>query len=188
MSSRSSTPTEVEPLPDYVAVGRVGRAHGLGGEVWVEILSDVEGRFKVGRQLHFQGKGVVRRCLEIVSSRFHKDGVLLGFAEVPDRTIAESLRGGWLEVAREQVPAAPEDEFYHFELIGCRCFEKSGRELGEVVEVIRGSGGELLEIKSGERSLTVPFVIAFVPEIDLEGRRIELELPPGFLEICGSGW
>jgi 16S rRNA processing protein RimM len=188
MSSRSSTPTEVQPLPDYVAVGRLGRAHGIGGEVWVEILSDVEERFDVGQVLSLRRDDHGRRSLEIMTSRPHKGGMLVGFAEVRDRNDAESLRGGWLEILREQVPAAPEDEFYHFELIGCRCVETSGRELGEVVEVVRGSGGEILEIAAGDRRLTVPFVGAFVREIFLDERRIELELPPGFLEICGSGW
>lgn len=188
MSSRSSTPTEVEPLPDYVAVGRMGRAHGIGGEVWVEILSDVADRFDVGRILSLRKDDQRRRSLEILTSRPHKGGMLIGFAEVRDRNDAESLRGAWLEIPREQVPAAPEDEFYHFELIGCRCVDADGRELGEVVEVVRGSGGEILELAAADRRLTVPFVAAFVREIHLDERRIELELPPGFLEICGSGW
>ena len=76
MSSRSSTPTEAAPLPGYVAVGRVGRAHGIGGEVWVEVLSDVADRFDVGRTLSFRKDDQRRRSLEIVSStRFRNSGL-----------------------------------------------------------------------------------------------------------------
>ena len=186
MSSRSSRTEGRADLPERVTVGRVIRPHGLRGEMVVAVLTDVPGRFAPGNKLLMaREEGGPAETVVVESERPHKTGVVLRLAGVEDRDRVEELRGSWLEVERSEVPPAPPGTYYHFELLGCRCFD-GGRELGEVVEVVEDGGGLLLIVADGERRVPVPFVASFLREIDVAAGRIELDLPPGLVEACAS--
>ena len=194
---RRRRPAAAEAVPaERVAVGRVTSAHGLRGEVAVEVLSDVAGRFAPGASLLLTARGEAPRPVVVASSRHftsrHKDRLLLSLQGIDDRTAAEALRGALLEVDAAAVPPAPEGSWYHFDLVGCRCTDRRAGELGEVVEVVEGGGGDLLRVvaptREGEpaRELLLPFVDAYLAEVDVAGRRILWELPEGLIEACGS--
>lgn len=191
MSSRSSRTTEVRSdLPETVAVGRILRPHGVRGEVVVEVLSDVPGRFDPGSSLLQVREGRAAGSptsprLIVAASRPHKSGALVVFEGIGDRDRAEELRGVWLEVPRSEVPAAEPGTYYEYELLGCRCFV-GGEELGRVEELREDGGGLLLIVDDGERRIPVPFVRAFLASVDVAGGRIELDLPEGLLEACAS--
>jgi 16S rRNA processing protein RimM len=187
MSSRSSKKTSSR-AEERVEVGRVGRAHGLRGEVAVESYSDAPERFSPGAELlaTLPATPDRPRPLTVATARPHRGLLLVRFAGVADREAAEELRGALLEVPRESVPEAPEDTWYHFQLLGCRCHDRRGGDLGEVVEVAEDGGGALLVVDSGERRLLVPFVRQIVREVDPESGRIELDLPEGLIEACES--
>lgn len=171
--------------PETVLVGRVVRAHGLRGDVLVEVLSDVGTRFEPGaRVLVCHGSGLEE--LEILRSRPYKDHLRVCFAGLQDRTAAEGLRGAELVVERKDVPMAPEGSFYYFELMECSCHDVHAGDLGEVVGIVEDGGGLLLEVARAERRLLVPFVRSFVIAVDIGARRIELDLPPGLIETCAS--
>ena len=170
-------------LPDYVLVGRVVKPHGLAGEVVVECESDVDERFEPGATVRLGAQG---RALEVVDSRPFGDRLLVRFAGFPDRTSVESLRGLELVVERSEVPHAPAGSFYHFELIDCACFDRTLGELGSVRALHEDGGGLLLEVERGDLRLLVPFVDAFVVKIDVAARRIDLDLPPGLVDVCAS--
>lgn len=191
MSSRSSK-TEERNLPERVTVGRVLRPHGLRGDVVVEVLSDVPERLAAGSRLGAvadtalaaAGKAAIE--LEVAASRAHNAGRLLRFAGRDDRDAVEELRGLWLTVERAAVPAPPAGTYYHYQLIGCRVRDAEAGELGEVVDLVEDGGGLLLLVSDGARQVPVPFVASFLAEVDVAGGRIELALPPGFLEACAS--
>jgi 16S rRNA processing protein RimM len=171
-------------LPDFVLVGRVVRPHGLGGEVVVESETDVEERFEPGATMRLGGaRG---RRVEVAESRPFGDRLLVRFSGFSDRTAVEGLRGLDLVVERADVPEAPAGSFYHFELIGCACFDRALGELGSVRALHADGGGTLIEVENGERRLLVPFVDAFVVKIDVAARRIDLDLPPGLVDVCAS--
>lgn len=201
MSSKSSKKTSEVParpdLPERVLVGRVLRPHGLRGEVVIEVLSEVPERWEPGSRLERtdeQGIAVPGRQSgwTVATSRPHKTGRLVRFAGCESREDAEALRGAWLAVDRSQVPPRPEGEYYHFELLGCRLRlrEEGGeRELGPVVDLQEDGGGLLLIVDAGAEAggrLPIPFVQAFLREVDVEGGTIVVELPEGFVEACGS--
>ncbi len=102
------------------------------------------------------------------------------------RDDVEELRGAWLEIERERVPAAPEGAYYFFELVGCTCIDRTRGELGRVENVIEDGGGLLLEVTEGRRSVLIPFVNSYLRRIDVGAGRIELELPEGLLDTCAS--
>ena len=186
MSSRSSRTEGRADLPERVTVGRVIRPHGLRGEMVVAVLSDVPGRLAPGNKLLMaREEGGPAEPVVVESERPHKTGAVLRLAGVTSPERVEELRGRWLEVERSEVPAAPPGTYYHFELLGCRCFD-GGRELGEVVDLAEDGGGLLLIVTDGERRVPVPFVTAFLREVDVAAGRIDLDLPPGLVDVCAS--
>jgi len=185
MSSRSSKKTSSRGA-ETVEVGRIGKPHGIRGEVTVESFSDAPERFAPGAELQATPPGGRPRRLTVESVRPHRGALLVRFAEAAGRDAAEELRGALLEVPREAVPEAPEGTWYHFQLVGSRCHDLRAGDLGEVVEVAEDGGGVLLVIESGERRLLVPFVREMVREVDPEAGRIELDLPEGLIEACAS--
>lgn len=174
-----------ESPPERVLVGRVTRPHGLRGAVKVDVHSDVPERFDVGAELWLAATGS-RRVVRIRDSRFVPGGAVLAFEGIEHRDQAEELRGAELEVDRDRVPPAPEGFFYFFDLVGCRCFDKERGDLGEVVDLIEDGGGILLRVAFDQRQLLVPFVEAFLENVNIEERRIDLSLPAGLIETCAS--
>ncbi|RMH21515.1 MAG: 16S rRNA processing protein RimM [Acidobacteria bacterium] len=185
MASRSADP-DPQPLPETVVVGRVRRAHGLRGEVLVESWSDVAGRFARGQELLLHRPGETPRALRIAASRRHGSGLRLRFEGVGDRDAAAALAGAELEVRRQQVPPAEDGAYYYFELVGCRCHDREAGDLGTVIDLVEDGGGLLLRLEGAAGELLVPFVGAFLVDVDVAGRRIELHLPPGLIDACTS--
>lgn len=180
---------------ERVAVGRIASAHGLRGEIAVEVLSDVPGRFAPGASLLLSAAGATRPVVVAAARNFssrHKERLLLSLHGIEDRTAAEALRGALLEVDAAAVPPAPAGSYYHYDLVGCRCIDRRAGELGAVAEVVEGGGGDLLRVVTpahGDepaRELLLPFVDAYLAEVDVAGRRILWDLPEGLIEACGS--
>jgi 16S rRNA processing protein RimM len=175
---------------EAVVVARIGKPHGLRGEVTVQLhTDDPEARFPVGATLATQataGTGVPR-ALTIRSTRVHQGVWLLGFDEIPDRTGAESLRGTRLVVDAAEL-ARPEDDdsegWYEEELRGLAVVTRDGTRLGKVSALEVGTAQDLLVVTldaGGDAYL--PFVEAIVPEVDLEGGRVVVDPPEGLLEL-----
>jgi 16S rRNA processing protein RimM len=188
-SSKTETPKAAtarrDDLPEMVAVGRVLRPQGIKGEVVVEVLSDVPGRFKKGSRVLGVREGAPALSLVVAAGRPHKGGAVVRFEGYEDRDRAEELRGLDLEVPRSEVPRAPKGTYYQYELLGCLCRDQ-GEELGRVVEVKEDGGGVMLIVEGDGRRVPVPFVREFLREVDVEAGRIELALPEGLLEACAS--
>jgi len=186
MSSKSSKSESQSPLPEFVSVGRIGKPHGIRGEVVVEVLSDVAERFAVGAEVDIVDRGGERRRIRIAASRIGQGKAIVLFEGLETREQAEELRDSGLEIDRRTVPLAPAGAFYYFELIGCLCEDMQTGELGEVERVIDDGGGLLLEIRGESKNLLVPFVSEYLREVDVGGRRIEMDLPEDLIEICTS--
>lgn len=190
-SAKPEPPSQRRPAAaprgdERVLVGEIHRAHGLRGEVKVEVHSDIAERFDRGQELLLvEGRRPPRR-LRVRSSRPAKGGLLVGFEGISDRDQAEALRGARLEVEATDVPEPPDGFYYYFQLQGCRCVDAELGELGEVVDVVEDGGGVLLEVAQLDEKLLLPFVDAFLVQVDIEGRRIDWKLPPGLVETCAS--
>ncbi|HEU4997778.1 MAG TPA: ribosome maturation factor RimM [Lapillicoccus sp.] len=173
---------------DDVVVARIGKPHGLRGEVTVQLhTDDPESRFAVGTVLATQatpGSGVPR-ALTIRSTRVHQGTWLLGFEDIPDRTGAESLRGTRL-VAPAQASNDDDDGWYEEELVGLTVVDRSGTRLGEVTGLEVGPAQDLLVVRldTGTEAY-LPFVEAIVPEVDVEAGRVVVDPPDGLLELNG---
>jgi 16S rRNA processing protein RimM len=170
-----------------VVVGRVGRPHGVRGEVTVDVRTDEpELRFAPGARLRAEAPaGADRRpgTLTVVRTRRHQQRLLVTFEEAEDRTAAEALRGLVLH-ATLPADATPEDpeEFYDHQLVGLAVHDLDGSRLGEVVAVAHGAAQDLLTVRTPDgREALVPFVAALVPEVDVPGGRLVVADRPGLV-------
>lgn len=173
-----------------VVVGRIGRPHGVRGEVSVEPRTDEpDRRFVPGAVLTTEAPrtaapvaGARPARLTVRGARWHQDRLLVTFEELSDRTAAESARGLVLltEVPEDARPEDPE-EFYDHQLVGLRVVTTDGRDVGEVQSVVHGAAQDLLAVRTGSGEALVPFVTALVPEVDLAGRRVVVADRPGLL-------
>ena len=170
-----------------VVVGRVGRPHGLRGEVTVEVRTDEPGRrFAAGAVLRAEpprGSASPLRALNVAGSRWHSGTLLVRFAELPDREAAEAARGILL-FATVDVAESPEDpdEYYAHQLVGLAAYDEQGTHLGEVSGLVRGGSQDLLTVRTPDgREALVPFVKALVPEVDLAGGRVVVADRPGLV-------
>lgn len=168
-----------------VVVGRIGRPHGVHGDVIVESRTDEpDRRFAPGSVLvtdYLGGSVTVERY------RWHSGRLLLHLEGVDDRSAAEVMRGVMLstEVDPHEAPADP-DEFYDHQLVGLTVVDQSGSTLGTVSEVVHGAQ-DLLVIADGDGPpVMVPFVAALVPEVDVTGGRIVVDLPDGLLDLTSE--
>ncbi|MGY6410533.1 MAG: ribosome maturation factor RimM [Alkalilacustris sp.] len=102
---------------------------------------------------------------------------------VATREAAEALRGVKLFADRAALPALPEDEFYHADLIGLSAHDPGGAVLGRVKAVLTHAGQDLLELARADGSaVLVPFTRAIVPTVDLGAGRIVVDAPEGLFE------
>lgn len=160
-------------------MARLGRPHGIRGELSVEVRTDAPERRFVAGAVFTTDRGA--RTLTLGTAREHNGRLLLRFAEIRDRGAAEALRDVLLlaDVAEE----AEDDAWPVGRLVGLRAFTVDGRDVGTVVAVEHLPAQDLLvvELPDGRRAL-VPFVSAIVPEVDVEAGRVLLDPPGGLLD------
>ncbi|MCG5433738.1 ribosome maturation factor RimM [Mycobacterium sp. MYCO198283] len=169
-----------------LVVGRVAKAHGVAGEMVVDVRTDdPDLRFAPGAALRGRpSRGGAEREFRIVSVREHGGRLLLRLDGVADRDAADALRGTLFLIDSAELPALDEpDEFYDHDLQGLAVRTVAGVAVGNVTEVLHTAGGELLAVHTGDREVLVPFVSAIVTSVSLADRLIEIDPPEGLLEI-----
>ena len=177
-------------MSQSTVIARIGKPHGLLGEVTVQLHTDEpERRLAVGTVIDTEattGTGVPR-ALTVRSTRVHNRVWLVGFEEIPDRTGAESLRGTRLVVDAAELARTQDDDtegWYEEELRGLAVVTRDGTRLGQVSALEVGTAQDLLVVTldaGGDAYL--PFVEAIVPEVDLDSGRVVVDPPEGLLEL-----
>jgi 16S rRNA processing protein RimM len=163
-----------------VVVGRIGRPHGVRGEVTIApSTDDPDARFAVGSQLSTDPAS--RGPLTVTGFRRSGRMLVLAFDGFADRDAAETLRGVALTVDASTLPVPDDpDEFYDHQLIGLAVLNGEGTVLGEVVDVLHPPAAPVLTVRrpDGSEEL-VPFVSAIVPVVDLGAGRLVVDPPDG---------
>lgn len=163
----------------WLAVGRARRAHGVHGDVLVEIVTDFPERMAPGVTVGF-GESQPDRYLTVHALRHHKGCWLLSLDGVRDRRAAEQLVPAWVFLAAQERSSLPENYYYEHELVGCRCRAPDGADLGQVAELLDLGGGTLLRVTTdGGREVLVPFRSPIVVRVDLASAVIHLDPPAG---------
>jgi 16S rRNA processing protein RimM len=169
-----------------VVIGRIGKPHGIKGEVTVELRTDEpDRRFAAGTTVRVErprGAAAPWSELTVTATRWHQSTLLVRFEELPDRSTAESARGILLHahVSPDESPDDP-DEFYDHQLVGLAAEDVDGQPLGAVTGILHGAQ-DLLQIRTPDgRDTLVPFVAALVPEVDVPGGRVVVADRPGLV-------
>lgn len=161
------------PAPARLEVGRIGRAHGLRGEVSVSLTSDRDERLAPGARLY-----VGDRELVVAAARRHQERWLVRFEGVEDRDAAEALRGELL--AAEPLPTVAGELWVH-ELVGAGVFDPQGNSIGTVVAVEANPASDLLVVAPAGGGGDVLVPMTFV--VDAQPGRLVVDVPEGLLEI-----
>lgn len=167
-----------------LVIGRIGRPHGIRGEVTLEVRTDTpELRFAPGSTLATDP--VERGPLTVLDSWVHSSRWILSIVGVEDRGAAESLRDTLLTIDTAELPPIEDpEEFYDHQLIGLAARLRDGSDVGVVHDVIHGPAGDLLAIRRpDERELLVPFLRDMVPVVDVAAGYVVLDPPEGLLEL-----
>jgi 16S rRNA processing protein RimM len=170
---------------DLIAVGKVVGVQGLRGEVRIYPDSDFPERFVVPGQRWLQHPGkATPQAVQLLSGRYldGKGLYIVQFEGITDRDQAETLRGAQLMVPASDRPPLEPDEFHVSDLLGLKVYDQASQTLvGTVVNVIP-AGNDLLEVqRSPQSTVLIPFVLAIVPLVDLQQRRIEITPPAGLI-------
>ena len=168
-----------------LVVGRVGRPHGVRGDVVVDVRTDdPELRFAAGSVLRTEP--AASGPLTVAAARWHSGRLLVSFAGIMDRDEADELRGTFLVVDSSELADPDDPEYFRdYQLVGLDVLTVAGERVGKVSDVLH-HGQDLLVIEGvGERrggEILVPFVAALVPEIDVPAGRLVIDPPPGLLD------
>jgi 16S rRNA processing protein RimM len=191
-------------------VGRIGRPHGIRGEVLVDVRTDEpEARFAAGSvfatevaPVRGRSTGPAARAaggpaepagarvevpptLTLESFRWHQGRLIAVFEGFVDRNAAEVLRGVGLCVDSADVaPPEDPDEFHDHQLVGLAAVTVAGETVGEIARIDHTSASDLLVVRRPEGGTAlIPFVRAIVPEVDLSGGRVIVDPPAGLLDL-----
>lgn len=166
-------------------VARIGKPHGIRGEVTVQLMTDApDARFEPGTV--FDVESSPAKHLTVEGARWNKEILLVAFDEIPDRNTAETMRGSLLFLETADLEEDDEDAWYEHELVGLSA--RIGEEVvGKVTGLRTNDAQDLLVIEDTDGAeVLVPFVEAIVPEVDPKAGHIRLTPPEGLFSVNRS--
>lgn len=165
---------------DRICLGAIAGSFGVRGEVRLKSFcaepSDIASYGPLSDEAG-------DRQFTVSLTRPVKGGYAAKLSGVSTREQADALRGVRLYADRDALPALPDDEFYHADLVGLDAVDTGGAPLGKVAAVMNNGAGDILDIRPvGKPSVLVPFTLQVVPTVDLAARRIVIDPPDGLFE------
>jgi 16S rRNA processing protein RimM len=168
---------------EFVTLARIVKPQGRRGEVAAELFTDFPERFSERRKLQLLMPSGKRRGVELEDFWAHKDRMVFKFGGVDSIAAAEELRGCEVQIPASERLDLADGSIYISDLIGCAAYERS-ELLGEITGVEFGAGeAPLLKIERRGHELLVPFAEAYIVRLDASGKKLELALPEGMLEL-----
>lgn len=170
-------------MDELVAIAKIVRTRGLKGEVVAEILTDFPDRFEILNDVTAVRESGERFELKIKNFWFQNGRVILSFAGFDSIESGETLRNVEICVPESEAVELEADEYFDWELAGCRVETVSGELIGNVRELIRTGGTELLVVDGDAKEFLIPFANAICVEVDVENKLIKVDPPDGLLEF-----
>lgn len=174
-----------EAMSGRIAVGIIRKAHGVRGEASVEPWTDDLDRFDDLETVTLVSPDEAQtRETRVETFRIHAGRALIKFAGIATPEEVQLLHNWTVEIPEDQARELEEDEYFLHDLPGLTLIDGDGRERGVVIDVYEGGGGILLNVKRADgREYEVPFAADLCTEIDLEARRIVVNLPEGLEDL-----
>lgn len=166
-----------------LVIGRIAKAHGVSGEVAVDVRTDVpDVRFAPGAVLDTDP--AERGPLTVARVRWHSGRLLVAFDSIKDRTAADQLRGTLLVADSSTSPTSDDEEYWDHDLVGLEVVTVTGDPVGVVSEMLHPPGTDLIAVRRpGGGEVLIPFVRDIVPTVDVAAGRVVVDPPEGLFEL-----
>ncbi len=165
--------------PVFLAVGRLGKPHGIRGEIKMLVLTDFPDRLKPNDVVYV---GDERQPRTLRAVRPHQGHLLVAFEGLTDREQASRLRQQFVCVHVDNVPPLPDGEYYHHQLIGLQIITENGAALGKLAEIIETGANDVYIIRPEDgKDILIPAIDDVILTIDLEARTMLIRVMPGLL-------
>lgn len=177
MADIKNAPGSPNGEPVYLVVGFLRRAHGLQGEMIMDLHTDFPERLRSGKKLFV---GEEHKPMTLASVRPHAKGVLVKLKGIETPEDAVPFRNQWVYVKATDVPSLPEGKIYQHELFGFEVLDEHGNSLGELVEIIETGANDVYVIKDANgRELLLPAIPSVILDLDRERRLMHVHLLEG---------
>jgi 16S rRNA processing protein RimM len=177
MADRQNAPGSPDGEPVYLVIGFLRRAHGVRGEIIMDLHTDFPERLRSGRQL-FVGED--HKPITLAGARPHAKGMLVKFNGVETPEDAGQMRNQWVYVRASDMPRLPEGKLYQHELFGFQVVDENENPLGELVEIIETGANDVYVVRDGSgRELLLPAIPAVVLETDVARRVMRVHVLEG---------
>ncbi len=176
-SSEQTTGLPPSGEPVFLVVGRLRRPHGVSGEILMDVITDFPERMRSGMTVYV-GENLLP--LQIRKCRPHDKNLLLAFKEILDRDAVGALRNKLLYVRADDIPALPEGDYYHHQILGLRVYSEDGEFLGTVVDILETGANDVCIVRPSEGSdFLMPVIDSIVLKIDLDQGEMRVRLLEG---------
>lgn len=177
MADTKNAPGSPDGEPVYLVVGFLRRAHGVRGEIILDLHTDFPERLRNGRQLFI---GQERKPLILSGARPHAKGMLVKFEGIDTPEDAGQLRNQWVYVRATDVPRLPEGKLYQHELFGFAVVDENGNALGELVEIIETGANDVYVVRDeAGKEILLPAIPSVILETDPARRSMRVHLLEG---------
>ena len=164
-------------MVEYFEIGQISNTHGLKGELKVSPFTENKKRFEELSSILVDFKGELKKY-DIEKIRYQNDIVLLKLKGIDDIDEALKLKGNYIKIPRDDAQKTEKDEFFIADLIGCMVYQND--LIGVVDDVFTAGASDVYVIKrKGKKDLLIPAIESVIKNIDIENKRIDVEIPRG---------
>lgn len=165
--------------PEFLVVGKLGKPHGVRGEIVMEVYTEFPERLVPGVTVYV---GLNYKPVQISKTRSHSRGMLLSFEGYQSRDEIAELRNMLVQVRTADRPELPEGDYYHHQLLGLYVIDEDGASLGRIMAILDTSANDVyvIQSESGEEVL-IPAIESVVKDIDLKNNLVTVHLLPGLM-------
>ena len=164
---------------DHVLIGEIVGVHGIKGTNKIRSYAQSLSLFKPGGAIVVRQRGGQEQYLEIRWVKPHTGTALISFKGIDERRRAQALVGAELFVPKNQLPELEPDSYFWFDLIGMAVFTTTDEYLGRLESIIETGSNDVYVVQDGKKEVLIPALESVVIAVDIEAKRMQVELPEG---------
>jgi len=182
LSSKSSKKNKTSGEPCLVALGQLGRTHGVRGELRFFPYAFPCPTLREGRVVFLKGIEEEVLPFTVESVRPHAPSLLVRFQEVTSLEQAQALRNAVLLIEEHWIPPAHEGEFYYYQVVGFNVLTIAGECIGQIAQTFFSGGHDIWVVRKEKKEFMIPVIDEIVRSIDIRQRRVIIEPIEGLLD------
>lgn len=165
---------------EYLSIGQIVNVHGLRGEIKIYPLTDDMSRFKKLKEVYIEENNKPVKY-EVEGVKLLSNTVAVKLKGIDSEEAANKLRNYYVKVDRKSAVRLPKDSFFICDLIDSEVYDEKGHLLGKIGDVLQTGSNDVYVVKTSGKDILIPALKEIVREIDLNSRKIVVELPEGLI-------